>query len=258
MKPTRRLCTILLAWLLSQAAIAENSPVLVIIIDDLGYRLEAGRQAAALPGKVNLAILPHTPNGRLVAKLGLAAGKEILLHTPMSNLSKVPLGHGGLTAAMSEQELRATLVRNIDSTPGVRGINNHTGSLLTTRREPMEWVMKELAARGLYYVDSRTTADTLAANVATEFGVPSLSRQVFLDNEVSSTAIHQQFEKLLAVARREGTATAIGHPHDATLDYLQRQLPVVQRQGYRLSLVSEVLAQKVASAPAVLSSAGAE
>lgn len=258
MSPTPRLLLFLLAWLFSQATLAEERPVLVIIIDDLGYRLEAGRQAAALPGKVNLAILPHTPNGQVVAKLGMAAGKEILLHTPMSNLRAFPLGHGGLTTAMNEEELRAQLVRNLESTPGVRGINNHTGSLLTARREPMEWVMKELAARGLYYVDSRTTADTLAANVAQEFGVPNLSRQVFLDNEITASAIHQQFEKFLQVARREGMATAIGHPHDATLNYLQRQLPVIQRQGYRLSLVSEVLAQKVASAPVVLSSQGSD
>lgn len=258
MRPTRKVLTLLLAWFCCQAALAEEGPVLVIIIDDLGYNFRAGQQAAALPGKVNLAILPHTPNGRHVAKLGMAAGKEILLHAPMSNLRKVPLGEGGLTTAMSEEELRATLARNIDSTPGVRGVNNHTGSLLTSRRQPMEWVMKELAARGLYYVDSRTTAETLAAGVADEYGVPSLSRQVFLDNEISSDAIHEQFEEFLAVARREGMATAIGHPHEATLNYLQRQLPVIERQGYRLSLVSEVLAQKVARTPVVLSTQGAE
>ena len=217
---------------------------LVLIIDDLGYELEAGRKAVELPGKVNLAILPHTPNSQELATLGLAAGKEILLHAPMSNLNAAPLGRGGLTAAMSEQELRDTLALDIDSTPGVRGINNHMGSLLTARREPMEWVMKELAARGLYFVDSRTTADTLAAEVAGEYGIPHLSRQVFLDNEQDGTAIHYKFKEFLRLADEQGMAIAIGHPHRVTLKYLHRQLPRLERRGYRLALVSEVLASR--------------
>ncbi len=241
----------LLAWFFCQACLADDrpsgEPVLVIIIDDLGYELEAGQRAAALPGKVNLAVLPQTPNGREIAKLGLAAGnKEILLHAPMSNLNSRPLGGGGLTAGMSEEELRRTLARNIENTPGIRGINNHMGSLLTSRREPMEWVMKELAGRGLYYVDSRTTANTVAARVAEEQGVPNLSRHIFLDNEIDGTAIHYRFKEFLAVADEEGQAIAIGHPHKATLSYLRRQIPRLEGQGYRLSLVSEVVAQQLA------------
>ena len=237
----------LLAWLLCQACLADDRPVLVVIIDDLGYELEAGQLAAALPGKVNLAVLPHTPNGRAIAKLGVAAGnKEILLHAPMSNLRSRPLGGGGLTAAMSEEELRRSLAHSIENTPGIRGINNHTGSLLTARREPMEWVMKELSGRGLYYVDSRTTPDSVAAKVASEHGVPNLSRHIFLDNEINGTAIHYRFKEFLAVADEEGQAIAIGHPHRATLSYLRRQLPRLERQGYRLSLVSEVVAQQLA------------
>jgi polysaccharide deacetylase 2 family uncharacterized protein YibQ len=218
---------------------------LVIIIDDLGYRLEAGQRAAALPGKLNLSILPETPNGAAVARLGLAAGKEILLHAPMSNLNQKPLGGGALTAAMTEQQLRQVLVANLENTPGVRGVNNHMGSLLTARREPMEWVMDELADRDLYYVDSRTTSDTLAATVAEEYGVPNLSRSVFLDNDVNSTAIHRKFQQLLRVADRDGIAIAIAHPHDTTLDYLQEKLPGLSQRGYRLSLISEVLAPRL-------------
>ncbi|MEM0954183.1 MAG: divergent polysaccharide deacetylase family protein [Pseudomonadota bacterium] len=222
--------------------------MIVIIIDDLGYEKRAGEMAASLPGKVNLAILPHTPNGPAVAELGLAAGKEILLHTPMANVTRKPLGAGALTASMSEAELRKTLAENLASTPGVRGINNHMGSLLTTREEPMRWVMDELGQRGLYFVDSRTTADTVAEKMAARYGVPHLARHVFLDNEIDSTAIHYRFKELLETADEQGLAIAIGHPHEATLKYLRRQLPRLERQGYRLALVSEVLAPQIASA----------
>ncbi len=235
----------LFALCLAAAAQAEP-PTLVVIIDDLGYELGAGEEAAALPGKVNLAILPHTPNGATIARLGMAAGKEIMLHAPMSNLREKPLGKGGLTQSMREEELRRVLARGIDSTPGVRGVNNHMGSLLTSQTEPMGWVMEELARRGLYYVDSRTTAQTVAADMAARRGVPSLSRNVFLDNEISATAIHFKFKEFLAIADREGMAIAIGHPHEETLAYLKRQLPRLERRGYQLKLVSEVLAPQFA------------
>ena len=235
----------LLIWLASAAWSAEP-PRLVIIIDDLGYRLDAGRRATTLPGKINLSILPQTPNGAMLARLGMAEGKEILLHAPMSNVNDKPLGGGALTDGMSEAQLRATLEASLDNTPGVRGVSNHMGSLLTTRREPMEWVMTVLANRGLYYIDSRTTAATLAASVAEEYGVPNLSRSVFLDNHADSAAIHEKFLEALTLADRQGVAIAIGHPHDATLDYLQRELPLLEQRGYRLSLISEVLAPQLA------------
>ncbi len=239
-------------WLLTgvllafSCATSAEPPTLVVIIDDLGYKLDAGEKAAALPGKVNLAILPHTPNGAAIARLGMAAGKEIMLHAPMSNLQQKPLGKGALTDAMREEELRRTLVRSLNSTPGVRGMNNHMGSLLTSRREPMGWVMEELSRRGLYYVDSRTTASTVAADMAAERGVPSLSRNVFLDNHIDAASIHLKFKEFLAIADAEGMAIAIGHPHEETLSYLRRQLPRLERQGYQLKLVSEVLAPKLA------------
>lgn len=234
----------LLLWLASAAWSAEP-PRLVIIIDDLGYGLDAGRRATALPGKVNLSILPETPNGATLAHLGMAAGKEILLHAPMSSVNDKPLGGGALTDAMSEAKLRQTLEASLDRTPGVRGVSNHMGSLLTARREPMEWVMAVLANRGLYYIDSRTTAATLAASVAEEYGVPNLSRSVFLDNVQEFGAIHRKFTELLALADRNGIAIAIGHPHRETLTYLQSQLPAAEAMGYRLSLISEVLAPRL-------------
>ncbi len=226
--------------------VAAREPILIVIIDDLGYELKAGEMAAALPGKVNLAILPHTPNGPEVARLGLASGKEILLHTPMANLQRKPLGAGGLTAGMTEQQLRETLADDLASTPGVRGINNHMGSLLTTQAQAMSWVMEELALRKLYFVDSRTTSDTVAGRVAQQHGVPHLSRHVFLDNEVTGTAIHYRFKEFLATADEQGIAIAIGHPHEATLKYLRRQLPRLEKRGYRLALVSEVLGTELA------------
>ncbi|MEP5763906.1 MAG: divergent polysaccharide deacetylase family protein [Halieaceae bacterium] len=250
---------LLLSCLWPSSLTAQPQRTLVIIIDDVGYKFEAGRQAIALPGKLNIAILPHTRNSEKLARMTLAAGKEVLLHAPMSNVLNKPLGPGGLTNAMTRQELRRTLAASIESTPGVRGVSNHMGSLLTAQREPMEWVMQELSARGLYYIDSRTTMNSLGAQVAGEYGIPNLTRHVFLDNDTHPTAIHWQFKEALEMADRHGMAIAIGHPYRSTLKYLARQLPRLEKNGYQLALVSEVLEQQLqysaGQLPRVVSSA---
>lgn len=220
------------------------APTLVIIIDDLGYHLDSGRKFVSLPGKLNMAFLPHTANAVELAQLAATNGKEVMLHAPMSNVQNRPLGPGALTPQLNEQQLRRTLANSLESMPFVRGINNHMGSELTAMRQPMEWVMAEVAERGLYFVDSRTTGQTLAATVAEEHRIPTLSRQVFLDNIPSREAIDRKFKHLLRLADRNQVAVAIGHPYPETLAYLQDMLPGLEAQGYRLALVSEVLAEQ--------------
>ena len=242
------LAVAVLAW--CGAVQAESVPIfrpatVVIIIDDIGHHLNSGMRAVALPGKVTLAILPHTPGAREIAERATAAGKEVMLHAPMSNVHHKPLGLGGLTDEMTRQDFTQTLSLSLGSTPHARGVSNHMGSSLTGQREPMVWLMQELAQRGLYFVDSRTSANTIAASTAAEFQIPYLSRQVFLDNEVSCDAIASRFEEVLELARRDGIGVAIGHPHDATLRYLQQTLPTLSARGYTLALVSEAVQSQV-------------
>jgi polysaccharide deacetylase 2 family uncharacterized protein YibQ len=236
---------LLLACLLPLAAHAESVRTLIIIIDDIGNHMATGMRAVELPGKLNLAILPYTPNSAELARLTAAAGKEVLLHAPMSNLLHKPLGSGALTTDMSQQQLRDAIIASLADTPHVKGVSNHMGSQLTSMREPMEWLMQELSGSDLYFVDSRTSSGTVAAGVATEYGIPNLSRQVFLDNEATYEAIHEQFQQLLAHADSDGIGIAIGHPYPETLDYLQQVLPTLSSAGYRLALISEVLAEEI-------------
>lgn len=214
---------------------------LVLIIDDIGNQLGNGRAAVELPGRLNYAVLPHTPHGPQLAELAHRYGKEVLLHQPMSNLGHKALGRGGLTPELDRPHFDQVLAAALASVPHVRGLNNHMGSDLTRRRPQMEWLMAELSARQLYFVDSRTIMDTVAATVAGEARVPHLSRQVFLDNQRSEVAIAERFEQFTRLARERGLAVAIGHPYPETIAYLQRVLPTLERSDYRLALVSEVL-----------------
>ncbi len=214
---------------------------LVIIIDDMGNNLRHGLSALALPGKLNYAVIPFTPFAARLADTAVEAGKEILLHVPMSTVEDLPLEPGALTSDLSRDAFRETLQNALASLPQARGLNNHMGSDLTQRRRQMAWLMQELRARDLYFVDSRTTDKTIAATVAGEFSVPHLSRQVFLDNERTLEAIDARFRDVLALIHESGFAVAIGHPYPETIGYLRAALPLVMRAGIELAYVSEVV-----------------
>lgn len=221
----------------------DRTPAVAIIIDDVGHNLRQGRRLIALPLPVALAILPQTLAAEQLAREAVAAGRTVLLHQPMENGAGLSIGPGGMYSGMSRERLQAQLRGNLDSLPGVRGVNNHMGSRLTAEREPMDWVMQVLHERGLFFIDSRTTAQTQAAIAAAAAGVPHLSRQVFLDNQRTPEAIGQAFDQALAIARRTGTAVMIGHPYPQTIDYLEQRLtedlPAIE--GVRVVSVEELL-----------------
>lgn len=223
------------------ALVGPTQPMLVIIIDDIGNNLEAGMRTVRLPGAVTLAVLPFTPHGRHLAEAGHEAGKEIMLHAPMSNLSGMDLGPDGLTLDLDQDTLTSRLRKAINDIPHIRGINNHTGSELTAAAEPMQWVMSELKQHNLYFVDSMTTAASVAGSTAQEYAIPNLKRHVFLDNVREFEAIDQAFQRSLAIAQQQGFAVAIGHPYAETLDYLERALPGLAQKGVRLVAVSYLL-----------------
>ena len=205
--------TLLISSVICQAA----PPTVMIVIDDIGHNYELGRQAIALPGPIHFAILPHSSFGVELAKLAHQQGKEILLHTPMSTINGRSAGPGELNTSQNQRQFINTLNHNISSIPHLQGINNHMGSLLTQKREPMSWLMREVKRRQLYFLDSRTSPLTVAEETAKHFDIPNLKRDVFLDNERRPQAIQQQFEQLLALAQQNGHAVAIGHPYPETI-----------------------------------------
>lgn len=234
--------------LLSLPALAEP-PTVVIVIDDIGYSYELGKQAIALPGPINYAVLPHTQNGALLAELAFQNQKEILLHTPMSTTSGRYPGAGTLTAGLDKTRFLQQLDSNLASIPHVSGINNHMGSLLTQKPRPMRWLMEELKQRQLYFLDSRTSPLTIAQRQASLHNIPNTKRDVFLDNVRTPSAIRAQFERLLAIASSNGNAVAIGHPYPETLTVLKEVLPTLAIRGYQQKLMSDYLLSSQPSCP---------
>lgn len=247
----RRICRGTLAAvlaLLSLSAAAQEGtaqtplPVIAIIIDDLGDRLAEGLRAAALPGQVTCAILPQTTYSRRLAEAAHAAGKEVMLHQPMQSTTDRPLGPGGIDLSMDRVRMVQTLQANLESVPYARGINNHMGSLLTRFPGQMTWFMEAMHQQGsLYFIDSATTALTVAGRIAAEQAVPNARRNVFLDNNRDESAILRQFARLIDRARRKGVAIGISHPHPESLAVLEKVLPRLSEFGVRLLPVSELI-----------------
>ncbi|MCH7897969.1 MAG: divergent polysaccharide deacetylase family protein [Proteobacteria bacterium] len=229
---------------LSAPLAAGQIPRIAIIIDDLGYELLAGERTIALPGPVACAILPGTPRARYLANVANAQGKEVLLHLPMQAVGpETSVEATRMTLDMSRSSFAATFAAAFDSVPHAIGINNHRGSLLTRHPGHMQWLMEELLEHdGLFFVDSFTTAESVALQIASELGVQATRRDVFLDPDKTSLTLRREFERLKTVARKRGSAVAIGHPYESTLALLERELPRLAEQGFDLVPVSELVA----------------
>lgn len=260
--PGLRWGALCIGLLLSLSVWADSLPPrMVLILDDLGTNAHQGKMALALPGPITYAVLPFTPHAKMLSELAVTQpGKEIILHAPMANMANLPLGPGGLYPHQSEAEFKQVLRHSLDSLPMARGFNNHMGSLLTQQVQPMRWAMEVARERDLFFIDSRTTAQTLAADVAREARVPVLERQVFLDHQIDSAAIEERFLHAVAVAQREGEVVVIGHPYPETLAYLEKGLPLLDELGIQRVTASAYLMQeaemaRLANASAVTDSA---
>lgn len=248
MKKATLLCLLLGLFPFSSGAavppppLSHPQPSIALIIDDIGDNLSHGLRAVRLPGIVTCAFLPHTAFAQQLAVSAHKHNKEVMLHLPMESEDGRPPGPGALTLEMSRAEFIRTFQTDLAAIPYAAGINNHMGSLITRHPGHMSWLMQEIKRRGdLFFVDSRTTEATVAQRVAQESGVPNLRRDIFLDNDQKPKAIAEQFSQLLALARRRGSAVAIGHPHLATLRFLEEQLPRLRDEGIQLVSVSQLI-----------------
>lgn len=235
------LVTILL--LLASGLAATGQPRIAIIIDDLGYRLAAGQRAIDLPGPVSLAVLPGAPRSQTLAQSAHEHGKEVLLHLPLQaasdGVSRDPVG---IVLDMSRRQFGETFALALTSVPHAVGVNSHRGSLLTRHPGHMLWLMEEIHARDkLFFVDSYTTHESVALQLAKEVGVSARKRDVFLDPDRAPETVAREFERMKRLALMHGTVIAIGHPYAATLALLERELPKLEAQGFELVTISELV-----------------
>jgi len=227
-------------------AAGSDKPRVAIVLDDMGLSVDATRRAIGLPAPLTLSFLTYADTDDLgdLTAAAREAGHEVMAHVPMQAASEsVNPGPHALTGAMSGDAIRANLTWGLDRLSGYVGINNHMGSALTADGTAMRRVMAELDDRGLLFLDSRTTAETRATQAADAAGVPYTERDVFLDNVRKPDAIREQLRELEALARRDGSAVAIGHPYEVTLSVLADWIPEARRRGIALIPISAAVDQ---------------
>ena len=223
-----------------QSALAESTKAvsIAIVIDDLGHHYERGKTLVDMPYPLTLSFLPGRKYTLELSQRAYLSGKEVMLHAPMENTRQLSLGFGGLTSKMDKHSIQHSLQTSIISVPHLVGLNNHMGSALTQNPQAMSWVMELVASYPLYFLDSRTSADSVAADTALRYGIPTLVRDVFLDHEQTPAYVEQQFEKLISTAQRKGHAIAIAHPHKVTIEFLSTALPKLGERGISIATAS--------------------
>ena len=210
----------------------KTRPSVALIIDDLGYDKNIAKKFARLNVALTFSILPHSPFQKSIAQLAESNGLEIMLHLPMEPVEypRVDPGPGTLLTSMSADELIAQLNENLKTLPNVKGVNNHMGSRLTAESTQLYQVFSVLKQRGLFFIDSRTSAESLCEPSARLFQIPFARRDVFLDHYPTPEFVRKQIKELIRIARQNGQAVGILHPHTTTLKTLQEMLPELQKQ----------------------------
>ena len=223
---------------------AENGATIVIVIDDAGRSVENTKKYASLPFPITIAVLPKLPQTRACAEAIRASGKELILHQPMQsmNLSLDP-GPGKITADMNSYQIASIVKENLlELGPGVRGMNNHEGSLITSNEIKIGAVLEVCAEKGIYFFDSRTTADTKAPQAALERDMKIFEKAgPYLDNDIDRAKMLERIMETLAYANRHGKALVIGHVDKSVKilpDLLSEMYPEMRAAGYRFATPS--------------------
>ena len=224
---------------------AEKGSTLVFIIDDAGHNTETLKKYTDLPFPLTIAVLPGVAETEECAQMIVKANKELMLHQPMQaeNLSVNP-GPCAITQYMSLGEIKSTINKNLAQLgPKVKGMNNHEGSLITEDEVRIGAVLEAATDHGIYFIDSRTTAQTKAEEAAAIRGIKIRHRDIFIDNIIDKNEMAKQIYHGLALANKHGTAIMIGHVDksaEVLPDLLQDMYPYLKEKGYTLKVPSRL------------------
>ena len=219
-------------------------PRVAFIIDDIGNRLGMAVELKRMNIPITAAVLPDSPfafdEARQISQYGL----QNLIHLPMqpkNSLNRISNAPGVIRIDWDAGQILELIKRARNTVPSARGINNHEGSMVTSNREAITRILKVIKSEGMFFVDSRTAVDTVAFEVARELKIKTAFRDVFLDSVKSYSHSLQQINKLISIAIRKGSAVAIGHPFETTLQAIRDSIPLIHEKGIEIVFVSQIV-----------------
>ena len=211
----------------------NSRPLVAIVIDDVGIDRPHSMRAWELSGPLTLSFLPYAKGLREQAAAAHARGQELMLHLPMEPMGRADPGPGALLVSMGDAELKQRVTTALDSFDGYVGVNNHMGSRFAgqqarhgNRAEAVQGARPDVRS-----IHAPPFERPCGEQTAQELGVPTMPRNVFLDDDEAPNAVRRKLAETEAVARRQGFVVAIGHPHEATLQALAEWLPTLQAKG---------------------------
>ncbi len=221
--------------------LAQRPARIAIIVDDGGYGGTHTDIILGLDPALTLAILPYTPHGTRLAERAAALGFEVMLHMPMENLSDTLKHEGQLNVGMPPAQIENLTKVALAQVPFAVGVNNHMGSKYTANPAAMAAFLDTVKDAGLFFIDSGTTAESVAYTAAHELGILSAARTLFLDNDDDPDAIRARLRELITLAREQGEAIGICHFRLHTATVLQEMLPQFASEGVQLVHASELV-----------------
>lgn len=218
-----------------------NGPEVALIIDDCGQWASTERALIGLPIPITLSVLPHVHFTSEIAQEAADAGKGVMLHVPMEPLSHINPGPGEIKTAMSDEAIAKQMEDDVAQVPLAKGMNNHEGSEATADERVMKDVIAVAKEHGLFFIDSRTNSKSVGAKEASDAGVPTAARNVFLDNQASVAYTASMLEHAVSIAKETGSAIAIGHPKPTTLEAIREMYPKMEAEGVRFVLAQSLV-----------------
>lgn len=223
---------------------AQNGATLVFVIDDAGMNAEYTKRYASLPFPLTIAVLPKLLHSKDCAYIVRSSGKELILHQPMQSLNhNLDPGPGKISVDMSFSQISSIINENLaEIGPGVKGLNNHEGSEVTEDVLRIGAVLDVCLENKIYFLDSRTTANTKAPQAALERDMTIFEKSgPYIDNIVSREAMLKEIYKSLEAANKNGSSIVIAHV-DKSAEILPKLLeqmyPYLLKAGYRFATPS--------------------
>jgi len=233
-----------------EAAKAEKfkgteNPIIAIVIDDMGVNREVSARAVENLQAITMSYLPYAKDVELQVATAKEKGHEILLHLPWEpNRATANAGPNKLLTKDTKEELQKNIAINLDKFKDYVGVNNHMGSKFSGYRPGIELVMEELKQRGKFFLDSKTIASSMAEKIAREYSIPTTHRNVFLDHIETKDFVKKALLEVESIARRTGSAVAIGHPKEITVAALEAWLPTLEAKGFKVVKLQEVITKR--------------
>tara|TARA_B100000609_G_scaffold21048_1_gene15118 strand:+ start:407 stop:1267 length:861 start_codon:yes stop_codon:yes gene_type:complete len=217
--------------------------IIGLVIDDFGYRNdEISDGFLELDARLTYAVIPGHRHSTSFGQKAVESGYEVIVHMPMENTGKT---YGEeefvLMTAMDSETIQRRINNAIKDIPTAIGMNNHQGSKASADQHVMSNIAKVMKDREMFFIDSRTTVETIGETTMEVFGVPTARRNIFLDNEDDEEKIEKQLMKLVKRSEKDGSAIGIGHVKPKTLNVLSDQIPRLKEMGYKFEFVSNML-----------------